>query len=422
MLKEGKHKFSKGWIKGECYCMIDINDKAKCCGCAACEAVCPKHCISMQSDEEGFLYPYVEKKSCIHCDMCDRACPITNKIEKVSFVQKGYLIRHKDKEIRLDSTSGGAFTAFAETIIDRGGYVVGAALDEQLKVKHIVVGTKKNLGRFRNSKYVQSNLQGIYSSVKKLLDDNKIVCFSGTPCQIEGLRSYLKKDYKSLYCIDTVCRAVPSPGAFEKYKEYQENTFNDELVGVRFRDKYYGYSYSTLNVKLRTKDSKYHRGIESDPWLRAFFSEMCDRPSCHQCVFRSQYRCSDITMWDCFNVHDFFQKWDDGTGVTRILVHTAKGQELLDESKKYAETVDVSVNELVKDVKEMVDSPIPNKRRSEFMRDLEMMDGKALFDKYFPIRDKNNFKHLMRVFLAKTGIYNNVKYGLRKVKKKGKNK
>lgn len=402
--------------------MIEINDKAKCCGCAVCEAVCPKNCISMQSDEEGFLYPHVEKNSCIHCNMCDRACPVINKIEKEPFEQKGYLIRHKDKEIRVDSTSGGAFTAFAETIIDKGGYVVGATLDEQLRVKHIIVDSKKDLGRFRNSKYVQSNLQGIYGTVKGLLEDGKIVCFSGTPCQIEGLKSYLKKDYKSLYLIDTVCRAVPSPGLFEKYKDYQAKSFNDELIGVRFRDKHYGYSYSTLNIKLKNKESKYHRGVESDPWLRAFFSEMCDRPSCHQCVFRSQYRCSDITMWDCFNVHDFFPEWDDGTGVTRLLVHTTKGQELLTASKKYAEAVEASVDKIVDNVKEMVDSPVPNKRRTEFMKDSETMDGKALFDKYFPIRNKNNLKHFMRVVLVKTGVYNNVKYGLRKMKKKGKNK
>lgn len=399
--------------------MIDIKDKTKCCGCAACEAVCPKHCISMQSDEEGFLYPHIEKTNCIHCAACDRVCPIANKKEKEPFKQHGYLIRHNDKEIRVDSTSGGAFTAFAETIIDKGGYVVGATLNEQLRVKHIIVDSKKDLGRFRNSKYVQSNLQGVFKTVKDLLEKEKIVCFSGTPCQIESLRAFLKKEYKTLYLIDTVCRAVPSPGIFEKYKEYQAKSFNDEIVGVRFRDKYYGYSYSTLNIKLKNTESKYHRGVESDPWLRAFFSEMCDRPSCHQCVFRSRYRSSDITMWDCFNVHNFVPKWDDGTGVTRLLVHTSRGQELLDKSRKYASVIRISSDKIVENVKEMVNSPLPNKRRREFMKDSEIMDGKILFDKYFSINDRNNLKHLIRVILAKTGIYNKVKYTFRRIKKKG---
>lgn len=399
--------------------MIDINDKTRCCGCAACEAVCPRHCISMQSDKEGFLYPRIDENSCINCGACERVCPIINKTVENPFEQQGYLIRHNHKEIRVDSTSGGAFTAFAETIIDVGGYVVGAAFDDQLKVRHIIVNSKKDLGKFRNSKYVQSSLQGIFNPVKDLLEKGKTVCFSGTPCQIESLKSFLKHDYKSLYLIDTVCRAVPSPGIFEKYKEYQEKSFDDKLVGIRFRDKYYGYSYSTLNIKLKKVKEKYHRGVESDPWLRAFFSEICDRPSCHQCVFRSRYRNSDITMWDCFNIHDFFPAWDDGTGVTRLLVHTNKGLELLEASKRYASTVSVSTDKIVENVKEMVDSPKPSTRRTEFMKDSETLDGKLLFEKYFPIRGKNDFKHLMRVALAKTGIYNEVKYGLRKVKKKG---
>lgn len=396
--------------------MIEVVEKAACCGCTACASVCPQKCISMSTDKEGFLYPHVNKEACIDCGLCEKVCPVINKAEAQKTEQHGFLVRHRRSDIRRESTSGGAFTAFAQVVLDHNGKICGASFDEHLHVCHIMVDNEQELNRFRNSKYVQSNMNGCYSKVQHELKTGKLVCFSGTPCQVEGLKRFLRREYENLILIDTVCRAVPSPLVFEKYKEAQEKWNGSPVENVRFRDKHFGYSYSTLNLILRDTKNGYHRGIESDPWLRAFFSEICDRPSCHSCKFRSRYRESDITMWDCFNVRDYYPSWDDGEGVTRVLVHSQKGVNLINKIEKYAEVIPVSPDAIVKNVKEMQESPDQNPRRQLFMEDVIGMDGRALFEKYFPIKTKHKLKHIARVVLAKTGLYNVIKYGIRSVK------
>ena len=270
--------------------MIEIKDKQNCCGCTACTAICPKGCIEMKEDMEGFLYPVVDQRNCVNCGVCEKVCPILNCKDKKTFGQKAYIVQNKDEKVLQESTAGGAFTAIAEYVIKRGGVVFGVELNKDLVAHHIYVDTIGELKRFRNSKYVQSSVGGgMLHTVKSFLEQGKTVCFSGTPCQIEGLKCYLKKDYENLITVDVVCRAVPSPLIFRKYVEFQEQKLADKIKTVRFRDKYYGYKYSTMNIITDRNHGNYHQGVESDPWLRAFFSNICDRPSCHNCRFRNQY-------------------------------------------------------------------------------------------------------------------------------------
>lgn len=207
--------------------MIEIAEKQNCCGCTACATVCPKKCIEMREDAEGFLYPMVEKISCINCKACERVCPILNTKEGVPFQQAGYIVQNKDAKVLRESTAGGAFTAIARYVINNGGVVFGVELSKELVARHVYVESEQELYRFRNSKYVQSDLYrgGVYRQTKSFLNQGKTVCFSGTPCQIEGLKSYLGKEYASLITVDVVCRAVPSPLIFRKYVEYQEKLF-----------------------------------------------------------------------------------------------------------------------------------------------------------------------------------------------------
>lgn len=202
-----------------------------------------------------------------------------------------------------------------------------------------------------------------------------------------------------------MCRAVPSPLVFRKYVEYQEKVLGDKIRTVRFRDKQYGYKYSTLNVVTDRNHGNYHRGVESDPWLRAFFSNICDRPSCHDCRFRKQYRRSDFTIWDCFHVGRFSKELDNDKGATRILIHTDKGRRLFEEIKADFMCVVVAPDELVAGAREMKESVQPHERRTEFFEDAVQMDGIQLFEKYFPETFQVKVKHFVRMACYKLGIY-----------------
>lgn len=202
--------------------MIKIIDKAKCCGCTACAEKCPKKCIEMKADEEEFLYPVVNEDECVNCGACDRVCPIQNPIEEVEHNQKGYLVQHKNDDVRLESTAGGAFTAIATVVIKKGGVVFGATYDNDFQVIHTYVEKEQDLYKFRNSKYVQSSVGKSFEQVKHFLLEDRWVCFSGTPCQIEGLNKYLGKKYDKLVLVDVVCHGIPSPLVWKKYLEVQK--------------------------------------------------------------------------------------------------------------------------------------------------------------------------------------------------------
>ena len=221
--------------------LIKIAKKEKCCGCTACAAICPKNCIEMKEDREGFRYPCVDEDKCVECGACEKVCSILNEIKEEKKEQEGYIIQNKDQKVLKESTAGGAFTAIAQYVLKKNGVVFGVELSKDLQARHIYVENEQELYRFRNSKYMQSVMDEkgeTQRRVKEFLNEDRYVCFSGTPCQIEGLKKYLKKDYPKLITVDVVCRAVPSPMIFRKYVEYQENKMKQKISLVRFRDKY----------------------------------------------------------------------------------------------------------------------------------------------------------------------------------------
>lgn len=391
--------------------MIELNRKEECCGCSVCAAVCPKHCIKIEQDFEGFYYPKVDESACISCGLCEKKCPVINNKTESYFEQTGYVVQHKDFTILKESTSGGAFSSFAEYVIKHGGVVIGAALTNNLFVEHIIVDNVKDLFKFRNSKYVQSFISpDIYSRIKNLLIEGITVCFSGTGCQIEALRNFLgNKDYEYLYCIDVVCRAVPSPLAFKKYLEYQTTRKHAEIESLRFRDKHFGYHFSTVNIGFKGVSKHYHRGIESDPWHRAFFSGICNRPSCHECVFKKRYRVSDITIWDCFDYEKHFSKMIKNMGATNVLIHSEKGLTLFDNVKDSFVVEKVIPDNQVAKMKEMTNVVKASNKRDVFFADAQLLDGVDLYNKYFPIRFKENILYYGRFAASKIGIYSLLK-------------
>lgn len=232
-----------------------------------------------------------------------------------------------------------------------------------------------------------------------------MVCFSGTPCQVEGLKRFLGKDYENLITVDVVCRAVPSPMVFSKYLELQEKKLGSKVQDVRFRDKHYGYKYSTMNITTGTNQGKYHQGVESDPWLRAFFSGLCLRPSCYQCQFKKRYRESDFTMWDCFAVGRYSKKLDNDKGATRLLIHIKKGREIFQEISSDLVFEKVDPDKIIEGTAEMFSSVEYNSRREAFMKDAAELDSEILFNKYFPNTIKMKAEHAIRMICYKLGIY-----------------
>lgn len=395
--------------------MIKIEDKSKCCGCSACYNICPQKCITMQEDNEGFLYPVIDESKCINCNLCEKVCPIINKKKEEKFQQKAYLVNNINLEVRKESTSGGAFTAIAEYVIENNGVVFGAAFNENFEVIHKYVENTEELRIFRNSKYVQSNLKNCFTEVKQFLKDNKLVCFSGTPCQIEGLKSFLGKEYDNLITVDIVCHAVPSPLVWRKYLEYIKEKFKSKKIKkILFRDKSkYGYKYSTMTIQS-DKDI-YQKGVETDPYLRAFFSDLSDRPSCYDCKFKKQYRVSDFTIWDCFGVENFDKSLDDDKGTTRVLIHTENANKIFEKIKGKFKVCEVEPEKLVENVKEMYHSVSENPKRKEFFNDINEIETRKFFKKYFTNSIKVLIERNIRVLFAKVGGYKKIKKIAKKI-------
>lgn len=393
--------------------MIEILDKKQCCGCTACANACPKNCIVMKEDEEGFLYPEIVKSSCINCKVCEGVCPILGKRKtNEEDIQIAAVAQNRDRDICKQSTSGGIFTPIAEYVINHGGIVYGVEITEDYFVQHTGVEKKEDLVKFRNSKYVQSNLGDIYSHVKTELKNGRMVLFSGTPCQVEGLRKFLNKEYDNLILVDVVCRAVPSPGVWKKYIEMEQRE-RGKVQSVRFRDKALGYQYSTM--ELKTNDGKtYRAGIEDQPWLRMFFSGMVIRPSCSECKFRNRNRYSDFTIWDCFNIHSIEKKFNEDVGTTRILIHSEKGYNIFDKIKNKLNYRIIPSDLAVTGVQEMICSPKLNSNRNAFFQDYQNMSMNDLLLKYFPVTTKIKLKVVSRRILNVIGLDKIIKHILQK--------
>lgn len=388
--------------------MITIKDKQECCGCSACVSACPKGCIIMREDDEGFLYPFVDVNGCIECGLCEKVCPVIHVQSDKRKKQRAYLVQHKDACILRESTSGGAFTAIAKWVLDKKGIVFGAGFGVDLEVIHQWIDSYEDLEKFRNSKYVQSRIGDAYCQVKQFLMAGQYVLFSGTPCQLEGLFSYLRKPYERLITVDVVCRACPSPLVLRKYLKMQRDNLHINLNNVQFRDKYHGYKYSVMSL-YSSNTKNYHQGIDTDYYLRSFFSGVNIRPSCTQCAFKKRYRNTDFTIWDCFDVDKFSKKLDNDKGVTRILTHSDLADVILKESASQLEIVEIDPDKAVEGVKEMFHSVSVNPRREAFFKDLNQWDVEVCFHKYFPITLRHRLEKYIRLWSVRLGLYKQMK-------------
>ncbi|MBP5345516.1 MAG: Coenzyme F420 hydrogenase/dehydrogenase, beta subunit C-terminal domain [Bacteroidales bacterium] len=387
--------------------MIEITDKKKCCGCWACSNVCPRKCINMEVDEEGFRYPKINRELCIDCGLCEKVCPVLHSdSEDIPHEQQGWLVQHKNDTIRHESTSGGAFTAIATWVIRQGGIVFGAGYrNGTFVVAHQAVEDEDELKLFRNSKYVQSEIGDCYNQVLKFLKESRLVLFSGTPCQIEGLLGFLRgREYQNLILQDIVCHGIPSPAIFNSYIALQQQNIGGRFTNVLFRDKHYGYHYSSFSIYNEDETKNYHKGIDTNAFLRAYFSNLSDRPSCYDCPFKKRYRKSDLTLWDCFPIEKFTKDLD-GKGTTRVLVQSDKGMAVMKAVMGDLRAIPVDADKLTSGVNEMYYSVPMNPKREQFFREFNYMSKEEFFLKWFPITFKTKLNSFIRITAHKLGIY-----------------
>lgn len=381
-----------------------------CCGCGVCANKCPKQAIAMLPNHEGFLHPVVNETHCIECGGCEKVCPGLAPAQNTATEPKAFVVQHQDDDIRYQSTSGGGFTAIAEEIIRRGGVVFGAVMTDGLTVKHDYVSDIAGLSMFRNSKYVQSEINDCYQQVKDFLKDGKWVCFSGTPCHINGLYKFLGRDYDNLIAVDVVCKSVPSPLVFKKYIEYKKQK-EGNISDVVFRDKRRGFLYCTMAHYLSHEDRKsarscYRRGSESDEWLRLFLSGKISRHSCMTCPYQTKNRVGDFTLGDIWETGN--TNLDDNKGSTMLHVWTQKGMAFLESIKQNVRLVRYPIEKSrgavrLNDIK-------TDPCREQLFTDAIVLSADAFFTKYSPYTMMVWTKQTGRYLLWRLGLQNLVRH------------
>lgn len=308
--------------------MSDLKTIAKdmlyCTGCRACEKVCVSGAISMIKNAEGFLFPHKDETKCINCGKCRDVCPAENPVE-LREPLKVYAAVHKDDAVLKDSSSGGAFTAVSDIVFERGGVVVGCAFDKDFYARQVMVSNKNRISECRGSKYVQSDTLDTFSQVKKLLDDGVFVLYTGTPCQIAGLKNYLGEDYENLLTADFICHGVPSPELFKQHISWLEKKNKDKIVNYRFRSKVGSYRFGLYYYYYFGRSTKAVGGSAAlDPYYYNFLNAKTYRECCYKCLYAQEKRLSDFTFADFWSVEKFHPDIDSDMGASILLFNTEK--------------------------------------------------------------------------------------------------
>lgn len=353
--------------------MVEEKVENKCTGCTACVNVCPQNCIQMKENSEGFYYPNVDEKKCIKCKICINKCPILNKVDNEKIEETIYAAYSNDEENRKRSSSGGCFGEIAKKLLKDNTVIFGAGYDKMLNVVHLSVETEEELYKLQGSKYVQSKIgNDTFREIKGLLEKERKVLFSGTPCQVAGLKRFLGKEYENLYTIDVICHGVPSQKVFNKYIEEYKN--DGKIKDIKFRDKTNGWKESSIKIDLENKESKIISAKE-DKFMKIFLSNACLRESCYKCDFKDKNCESDISIGDFWGVNHIKPELNDNKGISILFVNTKKGMKLLEQCKEnlVLEKI-IDKKELIKYNPCIIKSVDRPKKRDEFFKELEQRD------------------------------------------------
>ena len=411
--------------------MINIINKKDCCGCNACVQRCPKQCITMHVDNEGFLYPVVDTEMCIDCGICEKVCPVINQEEPQEPI-KVFAAYNKDEKIREQSSSGGIFTLLAEETIKKGGVVFGVKFNKEWMPEFGYTETIEGIAPFRGSKYVQAIVGNAYKHAENFLKIGRYVLFSGTPCQIAGLKRYLRKEYSNLLTVDIICHGVPSPKVWDMYlkdtcskllkstpdEKIQSvspmgETYKSCIEAISFRSKITGWKKFSFLLKLNfpTCDEKntvvFTEQFGKNNFMKAFLSDTILRPSCYTCPAKQGKSHSDITIADFWGIDAIDPAFDDDKGCGAIFINTAKGEALYPISQtNYKEK---TFNEVITYNSAYYQSCKPHPNRKKFFNKLYKATD---LDSYIPkmlqpslkLRIINKTKRYAKAILRRIGI------------------
>lgn len=318
-----------------------FTDETKCCGCEACVNICPKQAITMQKNEKGFLYPVVDETKCIHCERCASVCKFRHSELSNMRTPDVYAVVNQNKTDIHKSTSGGAFSVMARYVLENNGVVVGCAWDKEILPYHISVDSLDELEKLQGSKYVQSRIGDSFKVVKSELENGKKVLFSGTPCQCDGLRSYLGKEYENLICVELICHGVPSAEFWRAYVTLLENQLHGRILDIKFRDKKRGWGALLHITYKNAKGSIKHKYLSTGEsyYYYYYWGGNLYRDSCYSCKYACLYRQSDYTIGDYWGIQRAHPDVDASGGASVLLVNTDKGKNLLPELQKYMKIV-----------------------------------------------------------------------------------
>lgn len=355
-------------------------DKAQCCGCTACAEICPKKAITMTLDEGGFSYPAVNPKLCVDCGACLKVCPFKNRESggKCSALSV-YAVKHKDYSVRGASSSGGVFYELARQVINSGGSVCGCGFDENFVARHMLANSLDDLNKLKKSKYVESRLDDIFADIKQRLDGGKTVLFSGTGCQVQGLKNFLGKSYENLITVDIICHGVPSPKIFDEYKEYTENKYSSKITGINFRAK--KIYAQTQDMEIVFENGR--RRVEFpglDLYGCLYNKNLSIRPSCFNCKFSDTDRAGDITLGDFWGISKAYPEFNDKKGVSLVMINSPKGEKLFNEVAGNFDLIETEINKALQpNLKAPTQKPA---RYEEFWRDYKNNGAEFVFKKY----------------------------------------
>lgn len=383
-------------------------EKTKCCGCTACENICPVQCISMKEDFEGFAYPEIDKSKCIECGLCEKVCPILKPPTLYNDEIKAYAVRVNEEQILKDSTSGGFITPLADWVLSKDGVLCAASYLNDFSVSHIIIDKDKKesaLSKIRGSKYVQSDLNNCYLKIKNFLDEKRKVCFVGTTCQVNGLKTFLQKDYDNLITVDLVCHGVPSPKLWRKYLDEKKREYGAPIVDVAFRNKTYGYHSHTMRMEFENGKVYYGSG-RIDAMMKSFMSEISSRPICYQCPFKTLNRCSDFTVFDCWHADKVVDGLkDDDKGFTNLFVHSTKGVDVFNHIRDKYIVYSINYEKAIQyDGKMVLKSATPHPKRSEYFIDFDSEELNEHIQKFIPISKMDYYVEWCKGLFYKVGV------------------
>lgn len=349
---------------------MHVENKSNCTGCGACFNSCPTKAITMEWNNNGFYTPYINSEKCVNCGLCERICPL-DKYKSQNIEQpKVFAFQNCDKETLYKCASGGAFASLAKLVIEHNGTVYGVVYDDDMKVCHAKAESIEDLEKMYSSKYVQSDTKEIFAQAKADLDNGETVLFSGTPCQIAGLKSFLRKDYEKLLTVDLVCHGVPSPKIFEMYKkEY----LKQQLQSLNFRDKSRGWNPYCVSIETKQKHIDW---AYKNSFVKLFLSDLITNSACYTCQFNKLPRAADLSLGDFWGVDKYDQSMNDNKGLSIILVNSEKGQSWFNQIKTQELCKEIPLDFVIKNNPNICGSSKPHIQREEFFKDIN--NGKSL--------------------------------------------